>query len=811
MFSLNEVKYSLRVLLKNPGFSSVAVVTLALGIGLNVTVFSILNAFLFKPLPAEHAADLVWLTGASPGGDRFRVLPYPDVVDFRSAASAVRDVAALAETRLAIRVGSESLRASAQVVTGNFFDVLGVHAGAGRTLVAADDAPIGNRAVAVLADGLARRLFATPADAVGKTIDLNGQPFTVVGVAPPRFGGADPIRPAGVWVPISMAAQVMTGLGKPYDRGSWWLVGIARLADGVERTQAQAVLSGVAAAIAQAHPDSHKDSGVAVHDFRGTNPEDRSKSGALAVLPAVPLVVLLIACANVASLLMARGVGRQREMAIRTALGARRGQLVRQLLAESVMLAVAGGAGSLLFSLWAPELLMRFAGARVPFSADFTPDVRVVLFTVVLSTITALTFGLAPAFRASRLLPGTSLRSEPGAATSGRGTSRLQRLLVAGQVALSLVLLVATGTFISSVAQATRTHPGFDIDGRVTLSLDLKMQRYTDARALAFERDLVARVESLPGVYRAALAKYIPLGGEVEFTNYYAAGRTIDPDARASTTAVNMVGPGFFEALRLPLRRGRGIVDADLQTKPLVAVVSEALAAQLAPGGNAIGERVTLGSPTAPPLEIVGIVADVVVDEFGEAPHPAIYLPRSGRAGEFSLIASTALAPAAALQAIEREVRALDGSLAVFEPMTMTQHLAERMDGERGLSRLLGVAGALALGLAAFGLYGVTAYAVTRRTREIGVRVALGASRRGILQMILGDAARLAAGGIIVGLVPGFLLTYVLSGMIFGVRATDLRAIASATILLILAALVASYLPARRAMKVDPIVALRTE
>jgi putative ABC transport system permease protein len=345
----------------------------------------------------------------------------------------------------------------------------------------------------------------------------------------------------------------------------------------------------------------------------------------------------------------------------------------------------------------------------------------------------------------------------------------------------------------------------------VTLSLDLKMQRYSDARARAFERDVLARVEALPGVRRVALAQYIPLGGMVEFRPYYPAGRAIDPEARVPTTAVNRVGPGFFDTLHLPLRRGRALTAADEQAESRVAIVNERLAADLAADGNAIGARVILGSPDTPSLEVVGIVADVIVDEFGETVRPAIYLPRDGRVSELSIIAWTALEPGVALRVIEGAVHSLDGSLAIFEPMTMTGHLAERMDGERGLSRMLGVAGLLALGLAAFGLYGVTAYAVTRRTKEIGVRVALGATRTGILQMVLVDAGRLAAGGIIMGLVPGFLLTYLLSGMIFGVRPIDLPTIGAATLLLAIAAVVASYVPARRALRVDPIVALRTE
>ena len=677
-------------------------------------------------------------------------------------------------------------------------------------LNAADDRVSDGSAVAVLSEAAARRLFASPSEAVGAAVDINGQHFVIVGVAPAGFAGADVLSPVDLWVPVSMAAQVVAGMGRPYDRNTWWLTGVARLSDDIDQRQAQAVLAGVAAAIAQAHPASHKDTSVALHAFKGTNPEDRSKLGALALVPAVPLSVLLIACANVASLLMARGTGRQRELAVRAALGAGRGRLVGQLFAESVILAIAGGAGSLLISLWAPELLLRFAEAD-SLSADFTPDLRVMLFTSILSAIAALAFGLVPAIRASRLSPGMSLRGEPGAASQAPGTARLQRLLVGGQMALSLVLLVATAAFLTSVARAARANPGFATEGRVTLSLDLKMQRYSDARAQTFERELLARIAALPGMRNVTLAQYVPLGGIVELTSYYPAGQPIDPDARPPFTALNRVGPNFLQTLQMPLLRGRTLTDADARPRPGVAVVNETLARRITSDGDALGRQLIVGSPEEPPVDIVGIVADSIIDEFGESPRPAVYLPRTGRAGELSVIAWTALEPAAALQTIEREIRAMDASLAVFEPMTMTAHLADRMDGERGLSRMLGVAGGLALALAAFGLYGITTYAVTRRTREIGVRIALGAGRRGILRMIFWDAAKLAAGGIVAGLVPGCLLTYTLSGVIFGVEPVDLPAIGGAAALLFAASSVASYIPARHALKVDPIVALRTE
>jgi predicted permease len=807
VFTFADIRYAARVLLRSPGFSIVAIVTLALGVGLNVTVFSILNVLLLKPTPVANAAQLAWVTGTS-AEDRFRVMSYPDLLDFKTATPTVRDVAGIAETRMAVRVGNQAVRLPGQVVTGNFFDVLGVRPAQGRLLTATDDRSAGDAAVAVLSDVAARRLFAAAPDAVGALIDINGQTFTVVGVATPDFRGADVVRPADVWVPIAAATLVIPGLGRPLDRNSWWLTGIARLGDGVQRTSAEAALRGIASDIAARYPESHKDTSVALHAFQGTNPEDRSKMTALALLPAVPLTVLLIACANVASLLMARGTARKRELAVRAALGARRSRLVGQLFVESALLALAGGTGALLISLWAPELLLRFADAEA-IATDFAPDLRVMAFTLLVSTIAAVAFGLGPALKASRLLPGTWLRAEPGAAAPG--SARLQRFLVAGQLALSLVLLVATTAFVTSVARAAGFNPGFDTKGRVTLSLDLKMQRYSDARALAFERDVVARLEAIPGIRSAALAQNVPLGGTVELTSYYPAGRPIDREARAPRTTLNRVGAGFFETIGLPVRLGRTINDGDVKRDATVVVVNETLARVLATDGNAVGAQVIVGSADSRPLDVVGVVADAVVDEFGEPPQPAVYLPRDGRAGELSIIAWTAIEPAVALRAIESEIHAIDGSLAVFDPMTMDAHLADRMDAERGLSRVLGVAGSLALGLAAFGLYGVTAYAVSRRTREIGVRIALGASRSGILGMVFFDAARLAAGGIVAGLIPGCLLTYLLSGLVYGVEPVDIRALTGATAILVAASALASYLPARSALRVDPVRALRTE
>ena len=390
-------------------------------------------------------------------------------------------------------------------------------------------------------------------------------------------------------------------------------------------------------------------------------------------------------------------------------------------------------------------------------------------------------------------------------------SARLQRVLVGAQLAVSLVLLMATGSFLQSVAQAARADVGFATDGRVTVSFDLKLQRYSGARAAAFYRQVRERVAALPGVRDATYVADVPLGGRVTFNPIYPEGRPVNPEVRPLTTMVDFVGPRFFETLNLPIRRGRALTDWDLAAIPRVAVVNEALAARLSPDGSAIGQRVSLGNPTAPPVEIVGISGNVVIDEFGEAPVPTVFLPHRGEAAEVALILWTTLPPASAWKAVETIVRSTDGSVVLFEEKTMAQHLSDRMDGERGLSRALGVAGALALGLAAFGLYGVLSYTVTRRSREIGVRVALGATRRDVVRLFMAEGLRVAAGGLVAGIIPGMALAVLLSGSLFGVRTLEPWTTIGPAILLAGAALAASYLPVRRALRVDPMAALRRD
>jgi putative ABC transport system permease protein len=455
--------------------------------------------------------------------------------------------------------------------------------------------------------------------------------------------------------------------------------------------------------------------------------------------------------------------------------------------------------------LWAPELLLRVAGGEI--AGDFSPDRRLVLFTVVICAVTALASAAIPALRL--WAPDAPAFPSAGARDAGARPARLQRVLVAGQLAVSLVLLTAAGLFGQSLAAAGRTDVGIATAGRVTVSFDLEMQRYTDDRARAFLQTLVDRTLASPGIDSATYAAFVPLGDRVMFMPFYPEGAA-DPDT-APRTAVNMVGPRYFETLRLPIVRGRAIERFDVNREPAIVVINQTMAARIAPDGEALGRRIRIGAPESAPLEVVGIAGDILLDEFGEAPRPMAYLPHDGRAGEIAVVASSGLPPAAAVRQLEDTVRALDGSVAVFHAMSLQQQLAARSDAERALWRLLALAGGLALGLAAFGLYAAMSYAVTRRTREIGVRMAIGAQPRDIVRLFLRDGLSIAIAGLAAGAPFALALTALMASMLFGVGLVSPVGMLIAAAPLLFAAAAAAYVPARGAVRVDPVASLRSE
>jgi predicted permease len=802
-----DLRDAWRSLTRSRVFLAIAVPTLAVGIGLNASLFSVINVMLFRPLPVAHGSELVWIASASTKADGPRGnMTYPDVLDL-AASGAVRDATSFGFLQANVSSSERAERLHGQAVMGNFFGLLGVAAHRGRMIESGDDRPAA-QPVAVISFALWQRMFAGRDTAVGESIRVNGQPFTIAGIAPRGFKGADVFSRADVWVPISAAGRRVLGLN-PVSRTSWWLTSIGRMTADRSLAQTEAGLRARAAALAASFPDSHDGFTVNVEPIRGAPPDEREKVQPLsALLLGVTTIVLLIACANVANLLLVRGVGQSRETAIRVALGATRGRVLREQLVASAMIAAAGGASGLLLSLWTTDPLLRLAG--ISFEADFTPDRRVILFAFALSVLTAIVFGLVPALRASGLAPAPALRGT-SAAGEGRIRSRLQGALVSGQLALSMVLLLAAALFLKSLVSARGVDVGFDPRERVSMSFNLHMHGYSPERAAAFYAALLDRVRSRPGVRSASLAAMVPLGGRVTLGDVTFPDRAAEPEARPPIVAFNSVWPGFFETMDIPILRGRGFSRADMIGVPATAVINEAMARQHWPDRDPIGQRFSTGGARGPFLDVIGVARDTIVDELSERPRPAAYLPGRPSADDVALLAWVDGDQGTALRALESDVRALDGSVAVFSPMTMEQHIAERMDGERALSRILAVAGVTAVGLAAIGLYGVVAYTVVRRTREIGVRVALGARRADVLRLFVADAARLAAIGIAVGLVPSIAVTAALSGSLVGVRAADPAALAAVILLLSVVVLTASYIPARRAVGVDPVEALRTE
>jgi predicted permease len=805
---LHDLTQAWRSLTRRPLFLAIAVLTLGVGIGLNTALFSVANVMLLKPLPVRDGGALVWISSAStkPDGPRGN-MTYPDVVDLASVEG-LDGASAYGFFLANIATANQAARLDAQAVMGNFFDLLGLTAHRGRLIQPQDDS-LASEPVAVIGYAAWQRLFGGRNDAIGQVVRVNGQPFTLVGVAPRLFHGVDILEGANFWVPITRAATVSREVGRPLERTTWWLKAFGRLSAGADRTAVVAALRGRAAGLAQAFPDSHDGFTVAVDPLRGAAPDERGKVAPLfALLLGVTMTVLLIACANVANLLVVRGMSKGRETAIRTALGATRWRLLRYEMIETAILSAAGGACGLLLSLWATDALLAFAG--VSLDTDLSPDGRVLLFTLAVSVIAAISFGLLPALRSSSCAPAPALKSEQGSADA-RPRARVQTLLVAGQLALSMVLLTAAALFLKSLVSTGSVDVGFDPAGRVSMSFNLRMQGYTTDRANGFYRALLDRVHAQPGVRAATLARRVPLGGVVELGGLTFPDRRADPDAILPRAAVNYVWPGFFETMGIPILRGRAFTESDLSARPSIAIVSETFVQKHWPDRDPIGQRFSFNGTRGPMLEVVGVARNVATDEFNEDPTAFAYLPGGAAEDDIALLAWVDGDPAAALRALEAQVRALDGGVAVFAPKTLAAHVTERMDGERGLGRILSVTGLTALALAAIGLYGVIAYTVVRRRREIGVRLALGARPGDVVRLFVLDAGRLAILGVICGLPPALGVNALLAGNLVGVRVADPAAIGAVVVVLGTASLLAAYLPARRAAGVDPIVALRTE
>jgi putative ABC transport system permease protein len=806
---INDFTYALRSLSRSPVFALGAIATLALGIGVNSTIFTLANGALFRAMPGIAApSELAWVSGlwrdrGQPGG-----MSYLEYVDYRDRSTELfSNLLAFGPASFSLGSGGEPRRIRGHLVSGSYFSTLGAVPVAGRLLQASDDQP-GAAPAAVVSYRLWHERFGA-ADIVEHPIVINGHQVTVVGVASDGFMGPELGQAADIWLPIAILPVINTAqAGWIEERGTLWLRVMGRLRGGTTMQQAQAALTGVAGALEQAYPDTNKNRTAVVSSAAtGVRPSERSELLPIAaLLLTVTGLVLLIACANVANLLLARGAGRSLEISIRAAVGASRWRLVRQLLTESLVLAGAGGAAGLLLSFWASDLLV----ARLP-ELDFrglhsSADVRVLLFTAILASTSICAFGLVPALTSTRSALQPRLRET---ASAGGGRSRLQGIFVVMQLALSLVLLLAAGLSLRALQKAGAIDLGFNPRQVVTASYDLTLQNYPVERRDAFRRDLLARIDSLPAVRSATIADLPPLSGTMYstvVTSTRDGGDTVEGRA-----FIGSVGSRYFSTLDIPLVRGRAIGNEDRRGAPGTAVVNETLARQLWPGSDALGRILRVDEGYA--VQVIGVARDAKYDDATEDPRPFLYLSLAQHAqlDRETVIVRITGAAALATPLIQAQIRALDPALPVFDVRPFETVLRDRADKQRAISALFAGFGLLALLLASLGLYGVMAYAVTRRTREIGVRLALGATPAQLTRLITSDALRLALTGVAVGAVLALPLASVLGALIFGVQVGDLATFAGTCGLLVAVAMIAALLPARRATRVDPLTALRAE
>ena len=812
---LQDVRFGLRVLWKSPAFTLVAVLSLALGIGLNTAIFSVVNVLLIRPVPVVKEQDrLMWLRAP---------ISYPDYADYAEQTKSFTGMAAATGTsEFSLSTNGEPEIIKGEYVTGNYFDVLGVSAFKGRTF---DKAEAQNATpVVVLSEHLWSTRFNSDPNIVGQQIPINGLNFTVVGVTPKNFIGTEVGLNRELWVPLLMqpvlnppeASRAADPIANRFnERDSHWLSVFARLNAGVSREQAATELSTIARHVAEAYrgkvdPETLR-SVQLLSMSGGMDPRDQQDAVPLAaIVLAVVSIVLLIACANIASLLLARAAARRRETAVRQAVGASRSRLVRQWLTESMLLGIAGGALGLLLAWWANQLLTTYLQTTPLATLELGLDYRVLAFTLIVSIATGIIFGLAPALQASRLDIVTALKSEGSWQQTGR--SRLRAVFVTAQLTLSVVLLIGAGLFIRSLQNANRIDPGFRVERALTVPINLGLLRYNETEGTNFYRDLLSRVQEQPGVERASLVRFQQLGFSSAQYQVMAEGNGAQTNDEGVDVGFNVVGPNYFKTMETPLLRGRDFAGTDRKGAPGVVVINETLAATLWPHEDPLGKRLSLAGREGPFLEVVGVARDGKYRSLGETAHPYVYQPLlQSYDPKMTLVVRTTGEPQAVAPAVREQIRALDAKLPIADVKTFRDQLNLSLFPSRVAAWTLGGFGVLALLLAAIGIYGVVSYSVAQRTREIGVRMALGAKRKDVLRLVLGQGLFVIAFGLAVGLLLAFTATRLIAGFLYGVGATDLLTFCGVPLLLGLVALGASYLPARRATKVDPLMALRYE
>ena len=818
---LQDLRYGLRTLARSPGFTLVAILSLALGIGANTAIFTLADAVFLNPLPVENPSRVLELftvdhaTVTTAANFTRTPMSFKNYEDFRDQSDSFSGLAAFAGAGVTLTGHGNPKPQPAMLVTANYFDVLGVKASLGRTFLPGEDQRPGGNPVAVLSHALWTREFGADPSILGKSIALNLTPYTVIGVAPPNFKGTFTLgNPSLVWIPMSMHAQVLPAQieGLLQSRRFRLVSVFGRLKPGVSAQQAVAPLKTIASRLEQEYPRDNNGRSVEITSLQqaalGGLPRDQLLI-ASAALSAVAGLVLLIASVNLANLLMARSSKRAREMGIRTALGAGRGRLVKQLFTESLLLSIAGGLGGLLIGSIGNQLLWSFRPAFLEQnSLGLNLDMRAFAFTAAITLVTGILFGLMPAVRASTPDLCTTLKAGGRGGTEAWSKSPLRSALVVGEVTLCLVALIGAGLFIRSMQAVQRTDPGFESKNLFTFAFDVTPRHYSMDRARLFFRSVLSRTLETAGVKNAALASDPPLGGGLLLTTF-AEGQESTPDHQGTLTLVNGVSPSYFDTEGVPVLKGRVFTEFDRADSLRVAVVNEAMQRHFWPGESAIGKRIRFVNEEVL-REVVGVVRNTAVLAIGEEPQPVIYLPLDQFfTPQVTLYVRTLSAPAAVLGSVLGRVQSLDNNLVLANPLTIGETLAEGLWAPRMGAALFGMFGLLGMLLASIGIYGVMAYLVAQRTNEIGIRMALGARPGDVLRLIVGHGMRLVLAGIALGIVTALVLTRLMRTLLFAVSPADPLTYAAVALLLAAVAFVAGWLPALRAARIDPVIALR--
>ena len=809
---IQDLRYGVRMLLKRPGFTLVAVLSLALGLGANTAIFSLVNTLLLRPLPVRQPEQLVALNSAGEGRGMFSNFSYPNYRDLRDRNTTLSALILYRMAPISVSHDGANERAWGYLASGNYFEALGIRAAMGRVFTPEDDRAPGAHPVAVITHAAWQQRFGGDAKIVGKSILVNGSEFTIIGVTPPGFYGSEIGYRAEMWFPVMMQRQIEPGGDWLESRDTTNTMVQGRLKPGVTRAQAEENLKALAAQLAREYPKENEGRTITVSPpglfgafLRGP------VRGFAGVLMAIVGLVLLLACVNLANLLLARATERRKEIAIRLSIGATRARLVRQLLTESVLLALLGGVVGIVLAYWLVDAIMAFKPPMdIPLATEIHIDYRVLLFALGASLVTGVAFGLLPALQSTR--PDLVPALKDDASAGGYRRSLLRNGMVVAQVTLSIVLLVCAGLVLRGLQRAQLLNPGFVPQGAIEMSFDLALQGYDGDRTREFKRQLLDRVRALPAVEAAGFTDYVPLSLNINQDSIYIEGRPQGTGGNAPIAMHTSITPGYLQAVGTRLLSGRDFAQTDDETRPRVALINETFARRFWPNESPIGKRISTNGDQGPWMEIVGLVQNGKYFSLGEDPTMMLYTSLREKSGSFlSMIVRTQGDPSAAIASIRREFQQLDPNLPVYNVKTMAEHMALPLFPARVAASLLAGFGLLAMILAAIGLFGVMSYAVSQRTREIGIRMALGAGAGEVFRLVIGHGLTLTLFGVGLGLALAALGTRLLAALLYGVNARDPLTFTLVTLLLGIVAFVACYFPARRAMRVDPMIALRCE